>query len=498
MCADSKSSTMWGPRRLWRSYLFWRLMVALVLLCSATRASADEPLPPPSPQRPAPQPRDYDAADPDRNVVTYLHAAANVSLINVIIYAYDWSVGTNDEYWVTGRDIIRNHTFPFAFDPDKLDANFLGHPIDGAMYFGAARATGLGFWETTPYVLGGSLMWEMLSENQKPSANDLIVTSVGGVALGEVLYRLSSRSLDDSRSGFARLTRELAGFLICPPRGGNRAVTGEAWADGPPPTAKHARIVAHAGLDRVTAGSVTSAGSFSPSFALALDAEYGDLLPAPKKRTVPAFDFFDLYVGGLITSQRTSGLELNELGLLHGWSRDVSSDEGELRDNNVLGFFQSFDYQATNMIEFGALGIGLGDVLVVRGGPRKRLRLGLDVEWAPIAGMRSTVYPDLGAEELRDYNFSTGASLGLAARWDIGRAGQLGLSAREYATTVIDGVRGEEHFGYARLWYEVDAIRDRFGVGMAPKLVHRRGSYTLGRTDAETQLSVQFYATLRL
>lgn len=418
--------------------------------------------------------------------------------MNYIIWQYDWLIDKETVYRVTGRDVVNNHIGGFPLDTDNLDANFFGHAFDGAMYLGAARSTGLGFWETTPYVVGGSLMWEMISENQKPSTNDMISTSLGGIAFGEVLYRLSSLTLDDSRSGFARFTREVAGFLVAPPRGAYRLAAGEAWADGAPPIARHARVVAHAGLDRVSAGTVTSAGSYAPSFVLAVDAEHGDLLPAPSKTTIPAYDFFDFYAGGIITSQPTSGFELESFGLLHGWSSDVSNDEGAFRDNNVLGFFQSVNYEGANSIEFGALGLGLGDALVLRGGPRKRLRIALDVEWVPLAGMTSTVNPYVGTKERRNYNFSTGASLGLGVRWDIGRVGQLGLSAREYGTTVVDGIRGQELFGYARAWYEVEAVRDLLGVGIAPKFLHRKGSYTLGRMDEETQLSFQFYATLRL
>ena len=452
-----------------------------------------------SPPPPPPPPRDYDAPDPNRDLVTHLRAVAGVSLVNYLVWQYDWIADKEHIYRVTGRDIANNYVAGFPLDTDTLNANFFGHPYGGALYFGAARSTGLGLWESAPYVLGGSVMWEMISESQKPSANDIVATSLGGIAIGEILYRVSSLALDDSKSGVARFTREVLALGINPTRGASRVVAGESWSDGPPPIPKYARIVAHAGLDRVAAGTVTDSARFAPSVVVAIDAEYGDLLPASSKTTIPAYDFFDFYAAANFSSQPTSGLEVSSLGLLHGWSTDVSRDEGPSRDNNVIGLVQSTDYQGTNAIEFAALGLGVGDLLVLRSGPRKRLRLEVDADWAPLAAVSSAVHPFVGTPIIiRDYNFSMGAGLGLGLRWDLGRFSRLGLSARNYGTTVISGTRGVELFGYARLSYEVEAIRDLLGVGMAPKVMFRAGSYSRGRTDEATQLSLQFYATLRL
>ena len=478
----------------------------LPVVVAATPARADEPpqSPPPraivaSPPPPPPPPRDYDAADPNRNIVNHLRAAAGVSLVNYLLWQYDWIADKEDIFRVTGRDVVHNYLGGFPLDKDTLNANFFGHPYGGSMYFGAARSSGLGFWESGPYVVGGSVMWEMLSETQKPSANDVVATSLGGIALGEILHRVSSLALDDSRSGIARLTREVLAFGISPTRGATRVVTAEAWSDGAPPIPKYARLVAHAGFDRVAAGTVTDRVTYGPSVVFAIDAEYGDLVPAPSKTTIPVYDFFDFYAAANITSQRTSGFEFSSLGLLHGWSSDVSSDEGPSRDNNVIGFVQSTDFQGTNEIEFAALGLGVGDLLVLRSGPRKRLRLEAEAEWVPLAAVSSAVNPFVGTPNIiRDYNFSMGAALGLGLRWELGRAGHVGLSAREYGTAVVNGTVGEELFGYARLWYEVEAIRDLLGVGLAPKVMHRAGSYSGGRRDQATQLSLQFYTTVRL
>jgi hypothetical protein len=104
-----------------------------------------------------------------------------------------------------------------------------GHPYHGSLYFNAARANGFSFWESGVFSLAGSLMWEMLMENEYPSINDLVTTPLGGLVMGETFYRISDIILDDRQSGAGRLGREAAGFLISPMRGISRIINGDAW-----------------------------------------------------------------------------------------------------------------------------------------------------------------------------------------------------------------------------------------------------------------------------
>ena len=463
-----------------------RYATAALVVCAATPCRADEP-------------RDYDAPVPDRNLVTYLRAAAGVGIVNWATWQLDWFIDAETIFRVTGRDVIGHPLSGFPFDEDTLNANFFGHPYGGALYFGAARGAGLSFWESTPFTLGGSLMWELLSESQKPAANDIVSTTLGGIALGEVLHRLSSRVLDDSRSGFARFAREALALGVSPTRGLDRLETAQAWADGAPPIAKPARVVVHGGVDSITAGSVTDSAHYRPGALVAIDVAYGDLLPAPGKTTIGPYDFFDFYAGAIITTQETQGFEVRSLGLLHGWSSDISSDEGPSRDNNVFGLVQSGDYEGNNSIEFAGFGVGAGDFVALRSRGGSRLRMGFDAEWVPVAAVVSAVTPFVQPTTVvRNYNFSMGASLGLTFRWEMGRVGELGLMARQYGTEVINGIPGTELFGYSRGWYEVDALRDLLGVGLAAKFAQLRGTYAGARSDTATQLSLELYATLRL
>ena len=103
------------------------------------------------------------------------------------------------------------------------------HPYHGSIYYNAARSNGLSYVETIPYVALGSVMWEISGEMERPSINDFITTSAGGLAMGEVLHRVSDRIFDNRKRGFQRVVSEVIGTIINPSRGFTRLISGEAF-----------------------------------------------------------------------------------------------------------------------------------------------------------------------------------------------------------------------------------------------------------------------------
>jgi hypothetical protein len=87
----------------------------------------------------------------------------------------------------------------------------------------------MNFWQSTTYTVAGSLMWEFFLENEYPSINDFITTPVGGMALGEIIFRLSGLLIDNRATGWNRFGREVLSALISPMNGLNRIFSGEAW-----------------------------------------------------------------------------------------------------------------------------------------------------------------------------------------------------------------------------------------------------------------------------
>lgn len=113
--------------------------------------------------------------------------------MNVAVWAWDRYVlqksyaKTGPTYWQ------RNFEEGWKWDHNHWAINFFGHPYQGAMYYGAARGGGYGFYESMLWTALGSFTWEMFAETEYPSSNDLIMTSVGGSVYGEVLYRFSRK-----------------------------------------------------------------------------------------------------------------------------------------------------------------------------------------------------------------------------------------------------------------------------------------------------------------
>lgn len=147
--------------------------------------------------------------------------------INVFVWALGM-YGLDGEHAYINLDSMRdNLTYWFEWDVNNLVTNFFAHPYHGGLYYNAGRANGLDYWSSTFVAFGGSLMWEMVMERHRPSFNDLVMTTTGGMFVGEMAHRFSSLVLDDSATGAERVWREATGFLIDPVRGFNRLIHGE-------------------------------------------------------------------------------------------------------------------------------------------------------------------------------------------------------------------------------------------------------------------------------
>jgi hypothetical protein len=95
-------------------------------------------------------------------------------------------------------------------DGDRFHVNQIGHAYLGAVYFASARVNGFSFYQSIPAVLLGAAMWETIFEPE-PSYNDVISTTLSGVALGEMMYRLFLEV--DSKKSFGA---KVGGFFISP------------------------------------------------------------------------------------------------------------------------------------------------------------------------------------------------------------------------------------------------------------------------------------------
>lgn len=96
-----------------------------------------------------------------------------------------------------------NETFTKApvVDKDNWYVNYIGHPYQGSFYYNSLRTQDVSFWNSSFFCLANSFLWEYLWEGgfENPSIQDLIVTPVIGVFLGELIHR---STIYMSKNGF--------------------------------------------------------------------------------------------------------------------------------------------------------------------------------------------------------------------------------------------------------------------------------------------------------
>lgn len=84
-------------------------------------------------------------------------------------------------------------TKPPTFDHDKWYINYIGHPYQGALFYNAVRSQNAKIWQSGLFCVGHVLVFEYLIEGgaEQPSIQDLIITPITGILLGEGIHRVT-------------------------------------------------------------------------------------------------------------------------------------------------------------------------------------------------------------------------------------------------------------------------------------------------------------------
>lgn len=274
-------------------------------------------------------------------------AAAEVVAANLGILAVDYYVLDADFAKVTWRTVGRNFSpLKWYWDSDIFRTNLLLHPYHGSIYYNAARSNGLDFYESIPFAVGGSLMWEIAGEMEQPSVNDFLATSVSGLAIGEVIHRLAERVYDNRSRGAERVAREIVGALLNPAGGFTRLVTGNTFRLGSAPSSDlQARQLP---LDfSVTLGARllgTNQGGKPHRYGGTLNFGFVYGSPVEPANSRP-YDFFRANIGFDLSGGESMVGNLNIIGQIRQW---MLADTGASRLS--LGIYQHFDYYATDSI----------------------------------------------------------------------------------------------------------------------------------------------------
>lgn len=279
--------------------------------------------------------------DPDYNQKYPLWIpATEVVATNGLLWAFDRYVADDSFSHISMRTVRNNFSNGWTWDTDDFPTNFSLHPYLGSAYFNCGRSNGYNFYESSAFSFGGSLMWELFMENTKPSYNDLINTTVSGIFLGEVEYRLSSKFLDDRKSGGQRILREVVATIIDPERGFNRLVQGKMFRVVQQEVYQKESLHLTVGIGARRTNRASGLGFESiKAGVLNFNIVYGD--PYEVRSRKP-FDYFK------IRADLTSG-DLTHIA--HNVTGDGFLFGRNTNNGTLIGAFQHYDYWNTESFE---------------------------------------------------------------------------------------------------------------------------------------------------
>ena len=383
----------------------------------------------------------------------YWQAAAEATGINVGVQLFDRYGISSDFAQTTLNSLKRNFTDGMVWDNDFFITNLFAHPYHGNLYFNAARSNGLSFWESAPYALGGSAMWEFLGETEPPAINDIIATTCGGIAIGEMTHRLSRTVLDDRDRGTSRFLREAAATIINPIQGLHRIFSGDAWRMRSDHYRYHdfnkipVDMSFSVGWRYLADDGALFRGIHAPYVNITL--MYGT--PVDGERHTTPYDFFDLETNAAFGGGQPFINTLNIVGRL--WSTPIL-DKKDMAGE--FGIYQHFNYYDAKPIKDGseltpyriseAAGFGPGFILSLpQTGAITKLEQRIFTSGILLGGTKSDYFNVIE----RDYNMGSGFSVKSKTQIEFGKLGRFMLNAKYFRIYTWKGYENKDLQAYA-------------------------------------------------
>jgi hypothetical protein len=389
----------------------------------------------------------------------------------------DWSE-TNPRSW---SDNIKTG---FKYDSDQFKTNQWTHPFNGAAYYNSSRANGVSFWPSAGFTLAGAFEWECCGETQRMSLNDMFATTLGGIALGEVQYRLSSEILNNQSTGMSRFWKEFGSFFVDPVREFNRIVSGDVTKvrDNPvdPMDRRPPGSTTFVATGVRSIGEGSSITNNTKTYAMILlNHNYGDVFDATRRKP---FDFID-FVAEVNFGEKVGLGNVQIRGNLASWPLGSSHD-------HVLAFVQHFDYLNNTAYEFGGQSLGGALSSRFRLSNRVNLTTRLDADGILLGGINSeySKYAQVpNQERLREYDYGPGA--GAAASAHLVVSGHPILSALyrfawihvTNGSVYVSGTQGSDadHYIQAGGLRLVIPVRGSLGIGADAYVFLRNSDFAI-------------------
>ena len=392
--------------------------------------------------------------------------------VNLFVNRLDaWVLGMETQR-VNFESWARNLRLGWEWDENGFLTNMWSHPLHGSQYFNAGRVNCLSYWGSVPLAFLGSWTWEYLGETNRPSLNDFFLTSLGGIALGEMSHRLVATIRDEQATGSKRITREVLAMLLNPVEGVTRLFRGDWKRVGPNPPGHDPGLFTvqlKAGLRGVEQDST---GLCTSCPTLVIDIGYGDPLG------VDFADPFDVFTVHVQISPDGGGLNaLEAAGRLY--QVDLTAPDAGRR--HALAITQRYDYRNySGAYAFGAQSIEAG--VLSRFPLPKGYRL--DTKLAgDLVVMGAVDLPNGGVGE-RTYDFGPGA--GASLEFSIWRGAKRFISLRNRAEFLhtVSGIQADHLVTFSEFELVVPLGR-RIGIGASGDVNTRTSGY--GSDPRETR-----------
>jgi hypothetical protein len=366
----------------------------------------------------------------------YAIPAAEIVGFELLLNQFDRHF-VGDDFDTSLASIRRNLHHGWVEDRDPFLVNQLGHPYQGSMYHGFARASGLGYWQASAFTFLGSALWEIAGETTPPSRNDQITTGIGGSFLGEALFRLANLVLE-REDELPASWREIAAAAISPPVGFNRRAFGDRYRhvfDSHDPvffTRLQLGASRAVGATRIgRSGSGLERDEALADFLI----DYGLPGRAGYDYTRP-FDYFSLKA----TASSANGFEsLFTRGLLAG----RAFGEG-VKYRGVWGLYGNYDYLSPQTFRVATTGLSIGTTSEWR-----PLR-GISVQATLLGGAGYAAASTIRGSDPRDFHHGLAPQAIADVRIAFGDRAAIDAIGREYYVTRVAAAARGGHENIAR------------------------------------------------
>jgi len=328
----------------------------------------------------------------------YRIALTELFFSNFVVWAYDYYVLQAGYAEISPETWDANLRNGFQWDRSTFFTNQILHPYQGNLYFNSARTNGFTFWESVPFAIAGSLTWEFFGEREKPSINDLVTTSFGGIALGEGGYRLSSLLLYDDTPGYKGFLKKTLATVLNPVMAVNRIVYGDEASPPPKMRRAHYALSIISGMSR-TRDEYWIFGS-SPHPFLGVKLRYGD--PYDESEEYEPYDYFT-FQGYVDVDASNPTWDIFGHAMLYGRKLYLGDD-----DRGVVGFYQHFDYLENFVYKFASNGAGVGVQLHYPFREKRAVEFLFHLFGIALGGVNSRCSRDVDG---REYSLGSGAGM---------------------------------------------------------------------------------------